>query len=66
MLVENPVIRQLLLDLRGGGFNTSITLSGVTIFGQKVINLEGGVVYTVNAAGLARATVIAQIESVDF
>jgi len=65
-MLENPVIRRLLLDLRGGGFNTSITLSGVTIFGQKVINLEDGIVYTVNAAGLTRATVIAEIQSVDF
>lgn len=63
---ENTTIRTLLEDLRGGGFNTSITLNGVNLVGQKVIAFENGVVFTVNNAGVARATVIGRIDSVDF
>ncbi|MGE5673483.1 MAG: hypothetical protein ACM3XM_06300 [Mycobacterium leprae] len=59
-------IRRLLEDLRGGGFNASITISGFNFTGQKVIAFENVVVYTVNAAGGARATPIADILSVDF
>lgn len=63
---DNTVIRRLLEDLRGGGFNTSITVDSFQFNGQKVISFEGGVVFSVDAAGLARATVINQIRSVDF
>lgn len=63
---ENGAIRRLLEDLRGGGFNTSLTIDGFNIAGQKVVSFENGVVFTVNAAGVARATVIAEIDSVDF
>jgi len=66
MTSDNAVIRALLQDLRGGGFNTSLVLDGVSLIGQKVIAFENGVVYSVDANGLARATVIAQIQSVDF
>lgn len=62
----NSVIRTVLQDLRGGGFNTSLTISGVNIVGQKVVAFEDVVVFTVNNAGVARATVIADIQSVDF
>lgn len=66
MPVENAVIRALLMDLRGGGFNASLTLDGVELKHQKVVAFENGVVFTVDQNGLARATVIAQIQSVDF
>lgn len=62
----NVVIRRLLEDLRGGGFNTSITVDGFQFNGQKVIAFESGVVYTVDAAGVARATQLNAIQSVDF
>jgi hypothetical protein len=62
----NTTISNLLMDLRGGGFNTSITINGVQFFGQKVVAFEGGTVFTVDNAGVARATVIANIDSVDF
>jgi hypothetical protein len=63
---DNQTIRRLLEDLRGGGFNTSITVVGATFIGQKVIAFENGVVFTVDQNGLARATVIGDIQSVDF
>lgn len=63
---ENTIIRRLLEDLRGGGFNTSITVNGFQFNGQKVVAFENSTVFTVDAAGLARATVIGQIQSVDF
>lgn len=63
---EQQVIRRLLEDLRGGGFNTSLLIDGVEITGQKVVAFENNVVFTVNGAGLARATRIDQIDSVDF
>lgn len=59
-------IRRLLEDLRGSGFTTSLVLQGVVIEGQKVVAFENGVVYTVNAAGVARATRIDMIDSVNF
>lgn len=65
-LPESAVVRRLLEDLRGGGFNTSITVRGFEFTGQKVVSFENGVVFTVNAAGVARATVIGDIQSVDF
>lgn len=65
-MLENNAIRRLLEDLRGGGFNTSITIDGVNITGQKVVAFENGVVYTVNSNGVARATVISEIDSIDF
>lgn len=63
---ENQIVRRLLEDLRGGGFNASLTLNGFQFNGQKVVAFENGVVFTVDAAGVARATVIADIQSVDF
>ena len=59
-------IFRLLQDLRGGGFNASITVSGFTFTGQKVVAFENNTVFTVNAAGVARATPVANILSVDF
>jgi len=63
---QNSTIRQLLEDLRGGGFNTSLIVDGVVIENQKVVAFENGIVYTVNANGVARATRIDQIDSVNF
>lgn len=63
---ESTVVRRLLEDLRGGGFNTSITVQGFEFTGQKIVAFENGVVYSVDAAGVARATLISQIQSVDF
>lgn len=63
---NNGVIIQLLQDLRGGGFNASLIMDGVTIEGQKVIAFENGVLYTVNSAGVARAIRIDAIDSVNF
>lgn len=64
--MPQAAIRALLEDLRGGGFNTSITLDGFQFNRQKVICFENGVVFTVNEDGVARATNIALIQSVDF
>jgi len=64
--MNNNVIRGLLEDLRGGGFTASLIVDGVIIENQKVVAFENGVVYTVNAAGLARATLIDRIDSVNF
>lgn len=50
----------------GGGFNTSLVVDGVVIRRQKVVAFENDVVYTVNRNGLARATRIERIDSVDF
>jgi hypothetical protein len=63
---ENPIIRRLLEDLRGGGFNTSITLNNIEFAGQKVVAFENGVVFTVDRNGVGRATPIGNIQSVDF
>ena len=63
---NQTVIRRVLEDLRGGGFNASITVSGFTFTGQKVVAFENNTVFTVNAAGVARATPITGILSVDF
>ncbi|MBP2019660.1 hypothetical protein J2Z79_003102 [Symbiobacterium terraclitae] len=63
---QSSTIRQLLEDLRGGGFNTSLIVDGVVIENQKVVAFENGIVYTVNANGVARATRIDQIDSVNF
>lgn len=63
---QNGIIRRLLEDLRGGGFNTSLTVDGFQFNGQKIVSFENGVVFTVDAAGVARATVIGQLQSVDF
>lgn len=60
---ENPVIRQLLMDLRGQ--TVSLTLSGIQLNDQKITSIENGVVFTVRN-NVARGTVIAQILSVDF
>ncbi len=59
-------IRGLLLELRGGGFNTSITVPGFQFVGQKVVAVQNNIVFTVDAAGVVRATLINQITSVDF
>lgn len=64
--VPQNTIFQLLRDLRGGGFNTSIVLPGVTFNNQKVVSFENGVVFTVQANGVVRATEINEINSVDF
>lgn len=64
--MPNQVILQLLQDLRGGGFNTSLLLDGLQIKDQKVVAFANGVVFTVDQNGLARATVIAELDSVDF
>lgn len=64
--MPNQVILQLLQDLRGGGFNTSLLLDGLQIKDQKVVAFSNGVVFTVDQNGLARATVIAELDSVDF
>lgn len=64
--MPNQVILQLLQDLRGGGFNTSLLLDGLQIKEQKVVAFSNGVVFTVDNNGVARATVIAEIDSVDF
>jgi hypothetical protein len=63
---ENAAIRRLLEDLRGGGFIASLTLDGIQLEGQKVVGFENGTVLTVNRSGLARMTVIARIQSVNF
>ena len=63
---ENQIIRRLLEDLRGGGFNTSLTVNNFTFTRQKVVAFENGVVYTVSEDGTARATLIADVQSVDF
>lgn len=63
---ENQIIRRLLEDLRGGGFNASLTINGFTFTRQKVVAFENGVVYTVGEDGTARATVISTIQSVDY
>lgn len=64
---QERVIRELLRDLRGGGFNTSIlTNGGVEFEDLKVISFEDGVVFTVDEEGLARAFRIDRIDSVDF
>jgi hypothetical protein len=60
------VIRNLLADLRGGGFNTSIVIDGTVFEKQKVIAFENGVVFTVDNDGVARATRIGEIASVNF
>ncbi|HWI51792.1 MAG TPA: hypothetical protein VNT01_06590 [Symbiobacteriaceae bacterium] len=64
--MENAAIRRLLEDLRGGGFNASITVNNFQFNGQKIIGFENGVVFSTDAAGIARATIIADIQSVDF
>lgn len=63
---EFTTIRRLLEDLRGSGFTVSLTLDGIQFTGQKVVAFENGLVYTVDGAGVVRATVINQIDSVDF
>jgi len=50
---QNMTIRQLLQDLRGSGFNTSLVLDGVVIRRQKVVAFENDVVFTVDRKGLA-------------
>lgn len=58
--------RRLLRDLRGGGFNTSITIRGAEFEDLKVISFEDDVVFTVDEAGLARAFCIERIDAIDF
>jgi len=66
MSQNGTTIRNLLEDLRGGRFNTSLVVNGVVIRRQKVVAFENDVVYTVNRNGLARATRIDRIDSVNF
>lgn len=63
---DQGTLRRLLEDLRGGGFNASIVVQGVVFNGQKVVAFENNTVFTVDAAGVARATPIGNILSVDF
>lgn len=58
--------RNLLRDLRGGGFNTSITVRGAEFEDLKVVAFEDGVVFTVDENGLARAFCIERIDAIDF
>jgi hypothetical protein len=70
--MPNQTLFTLLQNLRGGGFNTSLTLpGGIEFTGQKVVAFDtttgvGNTVFTVNNAGVARATNIGSINSVDF
>lgn len=59
-------IANLLRNLVGTGFNVSLIVDGVVIENQKVVTVEPSLVFTVNAAGLVRATLISQIDSVNF
>lgn len=59
-------IRALLESLIGNPFNVSLVVDGVEIFGQKVVSVNNNIVLTVNKDGVARATVIAEIDSVNF
>lgn len=63
---DTATIRRLLEQLRGTGFNVSITIDGTEFTGQKVVAFEDGLVFTVNTAGLVRATRVDRIASVDF
>lgn len=63
---DAATIGNLLRDLRGNPFTTSITVPGIQFVGQKVVSFEGNVVFTVDTAGLVRATQIPSIVSVDF
>jgi hypothetical protein len=64
--LPQATIRALLEDLRGPNFGVSITIDGTEFTGQKVVAFENDLVFTVNAAGLVRATRIDRIASVDF
>lgn len=59
-------VRRLLEDLRGNGFNVSLILNGVVLEGQKVVSFENDLVFTVNSAGVVRATRLDRIDSVNF
>lgn len=59
-------IRALLESLRGNPFGVSLIIDGVEILGQKVVGFDGNLVLTVNQAGVARATLITAIDSVNF
>lgn len=64
--MPESTIRRLLEDLRGGGFNTSLVINGIQFSGQKVVSFENNTVFTVDSNGVARATPIVRIDSVDF
>lgn len=59
-------IANLLRSLIGGGFTVSLIVDGVVIENQKVVAVQSNIVFTVNAAGVVRATLINQIDSVNF
>lgn len=59
-------IRDVLQTLRGNPFTTSLVVDGVVINNQKVVAVTNTLVYTVDAAGVVRATLLNQIDSVDF
>lgn len=59
-------IAALLRSLVGTGFTVSLIVDGVVIADQKVVTVEPNLVFTVNAAGVVRATLISQIDSVNF
>lgn len=63
---NRTTIANLLRDLVGTGFNVSLIVDGVVIENQKVVTVDSNFVFTVNAAGLVRATLISQIDSVNF
>ena len=59
-------IANLLRSLVGTGFTVSLIVDGVVIENQKVVAVQSNIVFTVNAAGVVRATLINQIDSVNF
>lgn len=63
---DSVAIRLLLEPLRGNGFTVNLFLPGGGLVGQKVVAIENGLVYTVDAAGNTCATVITQIQRVEF
>ncbi|MFZ5825362.1 MAG: hypothetical protein ACOY94_13765 [Bacillota bacterium] len=65
-MVSTTTIANLLRSLVGTGFNVSLIVDGVVIENQKVVAVQSNIVFTVNAAGVVRATLINQIDSVNF
>ncbi|MFZ5817551.1 MAG: hypothetical protein ACOY93_20015 [Bacillota bacterium] len=59
-------IRELLQRLIGGGFTVSLIVDGVVITDQKVVSVTNDLVFTVNAAGVVRATRLAEIDSINY
>jgi hypothetical protein len=59
-------LRQLLQSLIGSGFTVSLVVNGVVIENQKVVTVDSNLVFTVNNAGVVRATLLNNITSVNF